>query len=672
VTGEDEFLDIFREEAAERLDTIDGLLVGLEASDGDPDAVDALFREFHTIKGAAGVVGFDDLHRLAHAAEDLLATARRTGAPLSAVGDALFRAAGELRAALAGEAPRETGVVDELGRLSTAVAAGAPMPFAHTSAAATATANPAPPAPRSVAPAAPVPPAPAPEHAIRVPAGKLDQLLDLVGETVLQRRRLVREFEHDRAPVTHELADQIALADRLFGELQESAVNMRTVPVRSVTGPFPRAVREIALDEGKQAELDLIGGDTELDRVILERIVDPLVHLLRNAVHHGIEPPAEREAAGKPPLGLIELRAEQRGALVEITVADDGRGVPEHVLAESGQGVTLADILARAGFSTAGAVTDVAGRGVGLDAVKRQVESLGGRLEAHSRPGVGTEISLLVPLTLALLEVLLAERGDQVIALPLASVLEVAHAGSSHELGGRRSLELRGEVLPMADLADLLGIDAPALAEEPPALVTAVAAGQAALLCDAVIGKEEAMVRPFGPSLAGLRTYMGATVLGDGRVALIADPGAIVDIPLARATRETSARPSAEEKPGHTVLVVEDSLTVRALQRSILASAGYDVEVAADGVEALDCIRRHRGIALVVADIDMPRMDGIALVEAIRADAGHAALPVVLVTARTGEDDRRRAMRAGADVYLEKAHFDQDALLGAVERLIGR
>jgi two-component system, chemotaxis family, sensor kinase CheA len=687
VSAEDDFVEVFRDEAAGRLDAIDELLLRAEAGDTDPDLVDALFREFHTIKGAAGLVGLDDVHGLAHAAEGLLDTVRGRGAPLGAVAQPLFLAAGELRGELSGEPRTRAGLADELDRLRTALAAGAPMPFPETAPApaetATATATvpgPAEPSttavPPSVAPAGPVG-----GHAIRIPAGKLDRLLDLVGETMLQRRRLVHSIESGPTEITHDLADHLAVGDRLFDELQESAITLRTVPLRTVTGPFPRAVREIALDEEKQVELELLGGETELDRVILERIVDPLVHLLRNAVHHGIESPADREAAGKPAQGRIELRAEQRGALVEITVADDGRGVPAHVIADADQGLALADVLARAGFSTAGEVTGVAGRGVGLDAVKRQVESLGGRLEAYSQPGTGTELSLLVPLTLALLDVLLVERGGQVLALPLASVLEAATADETHELAGRPSLEVRGRVLPMADMADVLGIDAPALAETPPALVTAIATGQAALLCDHLIGEEEVVVRTLGSVLGALRIYMGAAVLGDGRVALIVDPGAIVDMPFARAGREPRAveapepddpaPPAADEAPA-TVLVVEDSLTVRALQRSILESAGYEVEVAVDGVEALDLVRRNRAIALVVSDVDMPRMDGIALLEAIRADPDRGVLPVVLVTARAGEHDRRRAMRAGADVYLEKAHFDQQALLGAVERLLGR
>jgi two-component system chemotaxis sensor kinase CheA len=656
---DDDFIEVFREEAAGRLDAIDELLMGLEANGDAPDAVDALFREFHTIKGAAGLVGLSDVHELSHAAEGLLDTVRRNDAPFSAVAEALFRTAGELRDRVGGNGGVSPELVDELGRLREAVDAGVPVPepepASHTGSATTTAIR-----------------APDPARAIRVPADKLDRMLDLVGETVLQRRRLVHSIEQSSVPASHELADNLALGDRLFDELKASALTMRTVPLRSVTGPFPRAVREIAAAEGKEVELEVIGADTELDRVILERIVDPLVHLLRNAVHHGIEPVSEREAAGKPSQGLVELRAKQRGALVEVTVADDGRGVSESILAEADQGIGLAEVLAKAGFSTANAVTDVAGRGVGLDAVRRQVESLGGRLEAYSRPEVGTELTLLVPLTLALLDVLLVERAAQLFALPLASVLEVASGDAPHELAGRRSIELRGQLVPLADLADVLQLDAPALPESPPALVTTVAAGQIALLCDRILGEEEIVVRTFGPALGGLRGYMGATVLGDLRVALIVDPGGIDSIPEPRGVREPAAEREPSDAPAPTVLVVEDSLTVRALQRSILEAAGYRVEVAADGAQAWERVRRARGIDLVVSDIDMPRMDGVALVEAIRADPERSALPVVLVTARSGDEDRVRGLRAGADAYLEKAHFDQHALLEAVDRLLGR
>jgi two-component system chemotaxis sensor kinase CheA len=661
MTDEDEFIAVFREEAAERLDAIDELLLGLEAGRAEPGALDSLFREFHTIKGAAGLVELDDVHALAHAVEDLLDAVRRSGGPFPAIADTLFRAAGQLREQLRGTAGATSPLVDELARLRVAVEEGRPA------------LEPQPEREASADPGAPLPSA-EPGRGIRVPAAKLDHMLDVVGETVLHRRRLDHALSHSSVPVSHELADELARGDRLLDTLQSAAVTMRTVPLRSITGPFPRAVRDLAAGEEKQAELEIAGADTELDRVILERLVDPLVHLLRNAIHHGLESPSERAAAGKQPHGRIELRAKQRGALVEVTVADDGRGVPERLLAEAEQGVALADLLARAGFSTAAAVTDVAGRGVGLDAVKRQVESLGGRLEVHSRPGVGTEVMLLLPLTLALLDVLLVERGTQALALPLASVFEAVRADAPLELAGKRSVELRGEPVTLADVADVLGAEAPPLPASPPALVTAAAAGgRVALLCDRILGEEEVVVRALGPLLTGIRGYLGAAVLGDGRVALILDPTALDQNPVAHPRDEpavTGAAETSDRSP--TILVVEDSLTVRALQRSILEAAGYRVEVAADGIEAWERVRGDRTIGLVVSDVDMPRMDGFALVQTIRADPEHAALPVVLVTSRAGEDDRRRGLRAGADAYLEKARFDQRGLLEAVERLLER
>ena len=656
MTDEDDFVAVFREEASGRLEAIDGVLVAVEAGRGGPAAVDALFREFHTIKGAAGLVGLDDAHAVAHAVEDLLAAVRDAGAPLAGIAEPLLRAADELRRQVAGEAVAPSAaLLHELAERRVALETGSPEPEPESE-------------------PAPTPPADGssePTRAIRVPAGKLDRVLHLAGETVVHRRRLEHTLGPERVRASHELADELSHGDRLLDELQDAAVTMRTVPLRSIVGPFPRAVRDIAVGEGKEAELAITGADTEIDRVILERLADPLVHLLRNAVHHGIEPPGERERAGKPRRGRVELRAVQRGALVAVSVSDDGRGVAAPVLAEAGQGLALADALARAGFSTARAVTGVAGRGVGLDVVKREVESLGGRLEVFSEPGAGTAIELLLPLTLALLDVLLVERGAQAFALPLASVLEALRVDAQLALGGRRSVELRGEVVPLADLADVVGASPPPLPPAPPALVLATVTGRLALACDRIRGEEEVVVKRLGPLLARVRGYLGAAILGDGRLALILDPAAVERVPPQRA-ESAAAAPASGAAPTPVVLVVEDSLTTRALQRSILEAAGYRVETAEDGAEAWERVRRDSAIGLVVTDLDMPRMDGIALVEAIRADPERAALPVIVVTARTAEDERRRGLEAGADAYLEKGRFDQRALLDAVERLLGR
>ena len=670
MSEEDDFVAHFREEAAERLERIDGVLLDVEAGRAGAGAIDALFREFHTIKGAAGLVGLDDAYALAHAVEDLLGALRAAGAPAAGVAATLLRAADALRAQVRGEAaapPPE--LLDELAALRAAPPAEDDADAARDVAPASA---PAPrPAPR-LAPAPAPPVAPEPARAIRVPAEKLDRVLDLVGETVVQRRRLEHELAPHLADGSHALADALADGERLLDELQGTALTLRTLPLRTILGPMPRAVRDLAAAEGKEAELEIRGAETELDRVILERLADPLTHLLRNAVHHAIEPPQERERAGKPRRGAIELRAEQRGALVSVSVGDDGRGVPAAALAEARDGTELAEVLARAGFSTAARVTDVAGRGVGLDAVRRHVESVGGRLEVHSRAGAGTRVELLLPLTLALLEVLLLERGGAPLAVPLASALEVLRVDDTLALGGRRAVSLRGDPVPLVDLAEALGASAPALPPGPPAVVIAAREGRLAVVCDRVVGEQQVVVKPLGPLLERVRGYLGAAILGDGRVALIVDPLALRrDAQLRDLEAAEPAAAAAVEQAG-TVLVVEDSFTVRELQRSILETAGHRVETARDGVEAWDRVRRNGNIALVITDIDMPRMDGFALLEAIRADPERAALPVVIVTARSDEAERRRGLDAGADAYIAKGGFRQQALLETVERLLGR
>jgi two-component system chemotaxis sensor kinase CheA len=470
-------------------------------------------------------------------------------------------------------------------------------------------------------------------------------------------------------------ADAAQLA-QVTRTIEDAVMAVRLLPASAVFAPFQRMVRDLGRTHGKDVRLVVEGGETEIDRKILDELRDPLMHLLRNAVHHGIEPPAERERAGKPRRGAIEVTAEQRGALVEVTVDDDGRGVPAHVLAEAGEGRSLADVLTRPGFSTADAVTGVAGRGVGLDAVAREVEAVGGRLEVASRPGDGTRVSLLLPLTLALLDAMLVERGGQPFALPLASVLEVLRVEATLALGGRESVALRGEPIPLVDLAQAVGAGAAAPPSAPPALVVAATRGRLALVCDRLLGEQRVVVKPLGTLMARVRGYLGAAILGDGRIALILDAAALDREAAGRAAPTPQAEPAAAEAreppTAPTILVVEDSFTVRELQRSILEAAGYRVETARDGAEGWQRVRRDGDIALVVTDVEMPHMDGFALVEAIRADAEHAALPVVIVTARGDDADRRRGLDAGADAYIAKGAFEQQALLDTVERLIGR
>jgi two-component system chemotaxis sensor kinase CheA len=646
--GDIELLEIFRGEAQERLDRFVDTLLAVERGTPPPEAVDALFREAHTIKGAAGMVGEAEVHALAHQIEDVLASARGEDTfPVSLV-EPLLAAADEIRRHVDGRpAPREANGVK---------AANGHAPPARQAASAAATAP--------------------DQRSIRLPAEKIDRLLDVVGETVLHRRRLEHQLlEADSGPARAQaVADELDAGERLFDDLRDMAIGLRTLPLSSIVGRFPRAVRDLAAEQGKAVDLAVSGAETELDRVLLERLAEPLVHVLRNAVAHGIELPEERRSAGKPERGVIEIRAEQRGSIVEIVVSDDGRGVSPEILEEARHVGSLADVLARPGYSTADSVTDLAGRGVGLDAVKEHVEGCGGTFAIRSEPGLGTAIVLQLPVALALIDVLTVERGASVYCIPLAAVEEVVAAEEPLVLGGREAVDLRGRSLPLVDLAEALGADASPLPGGSPAIVVAGGTRRLAVACDRLLREEEVLLKGLGPLLAGVHGYLGAAILGDGGIALVLDPLDLTQTPLRRPRRPASppAAVDAAEALPPKVLVVEDSLTVRELQRGILQAAGYRVETARDGREALACVSRDEEIDLVLTDVEMPELDGLALTRAIRAHATRSSLPVVILTSRGSEDDRRAGVEAGADAYMVKRAFDQQALLDTVERFVGR
>jgi two-component system chemotaxis sensor kinase CheA len=668
MTGFDtEFIELFRDETGGRLEQMDNLLLAIESGDADADAVGALFRHAHTIKGAAGMLGFDDMRTLAHATEDVLARMRDAGEFPAEIAAPLLRATAAMRVHLtsSGE-PIDDVLADLAASQATLPGAGAGAADGDASR----------PGDGASAPAAVPRQAEAPgarqargsQTTLRVPADKIDHLLDVSGEILQHRRSLAHSLGH-QAQLSPDVADLLGLGDRMLDDLKDTAVAMRTLPLEVITAGMPRVVRDLARDAGKEVEFSVSGADTELDRVILESLSEPLTHLLRNAVVHGIEPQAEREQAGKPRPGRLELRAEPRGSLVEIVVADDGRGVSPAVIEETGRESTLAEVLARPGFSTAAEVTDLAGRGVGLDAVKAYANSLGGSLEIRSQPGRGMEVILLLPLALAIAEALVFERGGGVYGVALAAVDEVVTVTGTSTLQGQETLEVRGRSLPVTDLAALLGAAAPPLGDHSPGLVIASGGRRAVVTCDTLLGAEEVVIKPLGPLLAGVTGYLGASILGDGRIALLLEPATLAHGPrLAPGPAPPAPEPPAAPK----VLVVEDSFTVRELQRSILEAAGYPVVTARDGREGLLAIERDAEIALVITDLEMPGLDGLELTHAIRASATRSSLPVVIVTSHGSEDDRRRGIEAGADAYMVKLSFDQQDLLATVEQLVGR
>ncbi|MCW3016317.1 MAG: CheA signal transduction histidine kinase [Solirubrobacterales bacterium] len=644
---DDRLLEIFRAESEERVARMCAVLLAAEAdSGGTADDIDSLFRDVHSIKGSAGMFGFDAIGVLAGSMEVSLADARQTGSLPGSLVPRLLQATDAIRAALQGDTTTLQTAQGGL-REPDSVRTGAPS-----------TGDPAAPGTPRTEPA---------RRTLRVGAEKVDRLLATVGEAALHQRRLDHLVGGESG--TDAARQELERGESLITDLQDAVLGLRTLPLETIVGTLPRALRDVAAESGRDVRLELDGTDTPLDRSVLDGIAEVLVHLLRNAVSHGVEPPDERRAAGKPVQGVVRITAGHRGGLVAITCADDGRGVSAELIAQSAQrGGSLAGVLAEAGFSTAQEVSELSGRGVGLDAVKRHVEGLGGALEVDSTPGKGTAVTLLLPLTLAILPVFIVERGGHRFGLPLASVHEALRGAPVHELHGKRSLQVAGDVVPLADLADVLGTDAPALPDDPPVVLLGAGGRRAALACDRLHGDQEAVVKPLGAVLGTVPGYLGGAVLGDGRIALLLDPARLV-----RTVADATASKRAPTKTAHRtpkVLVVDDQFTVRELERTILEAAGYRVATAGDGRAALELLNNDGDVDVVVSDIEMPGMDGLAMLEAIRGQPRFSSLPVVIVSSQNDDASRQRGAAAGADAWVVKSQFDQQTLLETVSGLV--
>jgi len=557
-------------EAQEILDRLGEQLVSLEQAPEDSDQLNAVFRGFHTLKGGAGFLAITPMVELCHAAEDTLGQARAGQATLQARHfDAAQQSLDYLQSMLdafgsGNEPPRAPQQLiaqfatsgEETAAPSAKVAVAAPPPAAggngdmidddefealldqlHGGAAPAALPVPAA-APRpapSAKPAAAPGKAAEPEHTVRVDTKRLDAIVNLIGELVLSRNRLktlrvrLRDEELDRA---------VSSLDIATSRLQSAVMRTRMQPVGKVFSRFPKVARDVARSLNKEVDLELIGADTELDRNLVEALADPLVHLVRNAIDHGIETPALREATGKPRGGHVRLSAQQEGDYVSIEVQDDGAGIDPERLRQKAREKGLIDPEAAArltteeclhlvflpGFSTKSEVTDISGRGVGMDVVQSRIRELSGQIQIQSELGRGSRFLIRVPLTLAILPTLLVQAGDTVYALPLARVVEVLHA-PRRALGwfdGRAVLDRQSHTLPLVDLRHWLNIEAPEL---PLLTVVVLQAGESrmGLVVDQVRGREEVVIKPLPRALRGLPGYAGATLIGDGRLALILD-----------------------------------------------------------------------------------------------------------------------------------------------------
>jgi two-component system chemotaxis sensor kinase CheA len=484
------------------------------------------------------------------------------------------------------------------------------------------------------------------------------------------------------------------MVDQLLEEMKQMAVQ----PFSALFDIFPGSVRELARDCGKEVELVIAGATLEIDRRILDEIKDPLIHLVRNAIDHGIETPAVRRAAGKPPRGTLTIEASAvEGRQVSIVVRDDGAGFDAAALARAADKaerahdanadiasdrlhspatLTNTQLLALAsqpGVSTSPLITDISGRGVGLSIVARKVERLTGTLVLESLPGQGACFRIVLPLTLARFRGVVLRLGRQWFVAPTRSVVRVARlrAEDVKTMEGRETVTLDGRVMAFARLARVLGVpddpEAAAAAAFPVAVLNG-AEQPVAFRVDEVLEEREVLVKPLGAQLESVRHVAGASVLGNGRVVPVLHvPDLLAS--AADGAGAGAARTDSRIEQRKSVLLAEDSITSRILLKGILESAGYRVETAADGVDAFTALRSG-SFDLVVSDVDMPRLNGFGLTARIRADKKLADLPVVLVTALESREDREQGIDVGANAYIVKSSFDQSNLLEVVQRLL--
>jgi two-component system chemotaxis sensor kinase CheA len=720
----------FRGELQDHMRSVEADLLALERATKVAERAAlcvSIFRSVHSLKGAARVVGETALELLCHRLEERLQGLRDGQvAPSPELLQTLLHAVDAIRATADGS--------DESKANLSAVIVRLEAPGEETSSPRPTTGSAEPPAGR-----------PANEGFVRVTPSQLDELLSRSEELLVARRRAAHQDERlaalydnlvaeqrrwsdiargfdvelarDRAgsspgdpeaesrvhATLRALADYQArhrrLAEYLRGFAAELAADRRALdqaadsldagirrlrmfPFAAACEGLQRAARDLASPDGKAVEVVIAGAEVELDRAVLEALRDPLLHLVRNAVDHGVESEEARRQAGKPPSATVAVSARLRGMQVEVEVADDGRGVDsEAVLAASkahGQSgdldlATPLDLIFEPGVSTAPKVTAVSGRGVGLDVVKSRVESMGGTVEVRSQPGRGAAFRLVLPLTLSAVRGVLVSAGGQVFAVGAAFVEQLLRIDPTviRSVEGRPVLDHRGEPVAFATLAALLapGADAPLLTGRIPALLLSAGGRRVAIAVDELLAEQDIVVRNLGRRLKRVPYAAGATTLSDGRIALILNVPDLLDSALSAPARASAPAPSVDGSTAPRLLLADDSVTTRTLMTTILEGAGHQVTAVVDGAAAWRELQAS-SYDLVVSDVEMPHMDGIALTEAIRAAPRLRDLPVVLVTALDSEAARARGLHAGASAYLVKSAFDQRELLEVVRQLL--
>lgn len=711
-------LNTFRAESKEHIQAINRALLNFERTSDDEERVghlQSINRAAHNIKGAARMVGVDAIEIIAHALESVVQAALAGEFKLDAdASDLLYDALDMMTRHMSGEDVNATAMQNRLNALIGIEPITPELPVTDTS-----ESDPAP--VRDTIN----------DDTIRVSTNKLDDLIAQVSELQVSRmnadHRLhdlkqfyrqfqswVRDWDEAGLTISRQLSHHAALRDLIQGqsekiqdlvymadaliqdvsrdtiqlnivsdELRDHVRAIRLLPFQSIALGLERAVRDAAQVEGKSVVFRITGEDTELDKRVLEILKDPLMHLLRNAVSHGVEAPEIRTDLGKTPQGKINLIVHQRGNEVAITVEDDGRGFDLDALKATASHhidgeVTSEEIIQlafRPGVTTAARLSPVSGRGIGLDVVRDQLETIHGRISVVSAPDEGTRIEIAVPISLAITRALLVGVGRQLFAIPLLAIEKLIEVHDSVDVNGTPMVLVDKTHIPLIGLGSVLGITDTKLPDKlaPRALVMQIAESRVALLVDSVHTEQELSVKPMGYLLQDVPHVTGAAMLSNGQPIVVLNPADILR--TARQSNHTVTVNITPTDPQQVemrarVLVVDDSITTRTLEQNILEAAGYDVLTAKNGIEALGLLA-ERAFDIVISDVQMPHMDGIGLTESIRQDPELSSLPVILVTSLEKREDKERGMLAGADAYIVKRGFNQAELLTTIRRFTG-
>ncbi|WRA78928.1 chemotaxis histidine kinase/response regulator CheAY2 [Helicobacter pylori] len=536
------------------------------------------------------------------------------------------------------------------------------------------------------------------EQTVRVDVRRLDHLMNLIGELVLGKNRLIRiysdvEERYDGEKFLEELNQVVSSISAVTTDLQLAVMKTRMQPVGKVFNKFPRMVRDLSRELGKSIELIIEGEETELDKSIVEEIGDPLIHIIRNSCDHGIEPLEERKRLNKPETGKVQLSAYNEGNHIVIKISDDGKGLDPVMLKEKAieKGViserdaeSMSDreafnLIFKPGFSTAKVVSNVSGRGVGMDVVKTNIEKLNGIIEIDSEVGVGTTQKLKIPLTLAIIQALLVGVQEEYYAIPLSSVLETVRISQDeiYTVDGKSVLRLRDEVLSLVRLSDIFKVDAILESNSDVYVVIIGLADQKiGVIVDYLIGQEEVVIKSLGYYLKNTRGIAGATVRGDGKITLIVDVGAMMEmaksikVNITTLMNESENTKSKNSPSDYVVLAIDDSSTDRAIIRKCLKPLGITLLEATNGLEGLEMLKNGDKIPdAILVDIEMPKMDGYTFASEVRKYNKFKNLPLIAVTSRVTKTDRMRGVESGMTEYITKP-YSGEYLTTVVKRSI--